>query len=471
MISWIPPEDEESYKHALSLLIQKFPVINDHIKTKYLNGERLDLGGHMAGKPGEVASTNGMERWGGLVKTEHSDVLGKLTDSKMESKNPYHLMVAAARAKKFHRSGTSHQVANKPDKFRNEYIHGYFIIINGSHFVPASSQNHRSRICKRINFNSTFLYSFAIIHKSDGSTSYVPLHEVFHSDTIWRKCSSITWVVPSSSVIYTELSEMLAQNNSSIFSAPIEMQRGPATSNLSPADLRDYNKLNAQLAELSPAKQQDLKQAIHERCLNDTALPQVGEDIFDYLQRRAHRDPAKDALDTSHRREVGSKSKQRGGSRKSSSKSKKSKSSMSLSERREELLREDKEEGNVHEEHVAGESEEVAGETDGKAANEDVVLDPDELISEVEYMARKPRVRVSKELGDFSRTHVGRNGEMKCTCGCFSFWRWCVHCVFMDVLHMKNYPSDERVTAATDQWHVIREKFLQVLEETHINMN
>ena len=69
LISCIPPSDEASYKIALQLLIEKYgDKLNDYIKNNYLNGDPLKLGGHMCGRPCEVASGQGMEKTGGNIK-------------------------------------------------------------------------------------------------------------------------------------------------------------------------------------------------------------------------------------------------------------------------------------------------------------------------------------------------------------------------------------------------------------------
>ena len=72
MISMLVPDDEESYGHAIDLLIQKFDTyISPYVRESYLNGNSFDLGGHCAGRAGECASTQGMERRGGVIKDVH----------------------------------------------------------------------------------------------------------------------------------------------------------------------------------------------------------------------------------------------------------------------------------------------------------------------------------------------------------------------------------------------------------------
>jgi len=459
MISWIPPSDEESFIVALELLIQKFGnSLNDHVRQKYLNGDRLSLGGHMAGKPGQVASTNGMERFGGWTKTEHSKLLEGLHGSKKESKNPYHLIHAAAKATKFHRSET---VANSPNKLRKDFLFAFKVLKDGSNFTPASSLPANSNR-RRVNFCSTFLYSFVTIDNGDGSSkSDFSLHEVIGNDQIVRSRTSFTWTAPSCSVIYTELSAMLMEQNESMISAPAQMQRAPSTCNTSTENLEDLQYLTVKLAEISPLKQKYLKGAISARMKNDTPAPQAGEDVVDYLYRRAQRIVSVDAMDTSHKQEVGSKRK---GGKRSGGKSKK-KNDMSIFEQRDEELRRDKECDNDDEAAV----EETDAANVNKATDEEVFRDPDEVIEEVQPLVKKKRIRPNKELGDFTHTQVKSCGTITCTCGHFSFWRWCEHCVWIEVLHFQVYPTISSVTKASDQWHLIRSKFLQMMKETCID--
>eukprot|EP00986_Skeletonema_menzelii_P013409 scaffold7753_cov147-Skeletonema_menzelii.AAC.1 len=298
MISWIPPSDKESFIVALDLLIKKFgDCLNEHVRNKYLNGERLDLGGHMAGKAGQVASTNGMETWGKLVKQLLADILEGLQGSKKESLNPWHLIHAAAKAKKFHRSGTKYKVANMPNKERTDFQFAYKQLKDGSNYTPASSLPANSNR-RRVNFNATFLYSFIAILDADGNASDLPLHEAIGNDQIWKSCLSFTWIVPSCSVVYTELSNMLMHENATIMSAPAQMQRAHTICDTSPEDLEDIKCLTKKLAAISPLQQEDLKRAICERKNNDTSAPQDGEDVFDYLYRRSQRIAAPDAIDT-----------------------------------------------------------------------------------------------------------------------------------------------------------------------------
>jgi hypothetical protein len=126
LISCIPPSDEASYKIALQLLIEKYgDKLNDYIKNNYLNGDPLKLGGHMCGRPCEVASGQGMEKTGGNIKMLLGEILGGLNKRKEESKNPFWILLAAAKHKKYHASGSKGRVATAPDKYRHEYLFAY----------------------------------------------------------------------------------------------------------------------------------------------------------------------------------------------------------------------------------------------------------------------------------------------------------------------------------------------------------
>ena len=77
---------------------------------------------------------------------------------------------------------------------------------------------------------------------------------------------------------------------------------------------------------------------------------------------------------------------------------------------------------------------------------------------------KKVRVEVENNLGDFTRTTVSSSGEITN----YTVWHWCEHCVWIDVLHLSNYPDNPKVSKACDQWHDVRSRFLEVMKEVQI---
>ena len=145
---------------------------------------------------------------------------------------------------------------------------------------------------------------------------------------------------------------------------------------------------------------------------------------------------------------------------------------MSLKKKRDEALRRDKEggvgSGDSHDMvNVGGESSTIG---DSRNGDEDgyIYLNPDELIADLPPPPKGKRVRVKRNLGDFTHTKVSATGEITCTCGHYKYWRWCEHCIWIDTLHFEKYPKHPKVALACDQWHIIRSKFLAVLGEVHI---
>ena len=105
MMANIPCGDEETFKNALDGLLEKHQDdISDYVKKAYLNGDSRCLGGHCSKRPGEVTSTQGMERRGGEVKRFHQDVLSEFNNPREESLNPMHMLAAVARDYYFHSS-------------------------------------------------------------------------------------------------------------------------------------------------------------------------------------------------------------------------------------------------------------------------------------------------------------------------------------------------------------------------------
>ena len=145
-----------------------------------------------------------------------------------------------------------------------------------------------------------------------------------------------------------------------------------------------------------------------------------------------------------------------------------SKSKKSQKRRRDEALEKDK--------HCeSGDGTLNTGGDAGTRSNEEVDdLDPSELMAEAlqdeseAIQDDNKRVRVENNLGDFTRTSVSSSGKITCNCGHYTVWRWCEHCVWIDVLHLSNYPDNPKVSLACDHWQDIRSKFLEVMKLVQI---
>lgn len=91
--------------------------------------------------------------------------------------------------------------------------------------------------------------------------------------------------------------------------------------------------------------------------------------------------------------------------------------------------------------------------------DDNIILD-DITQQEIDQMYdQSKRVRVKRELGDFTRTKIRheKNGKVTLTCNCerFRFWKICKHTIWMEVLHLKQYPAEK---GAFDDWNDIHEK-------------
>jgi hypothetical protein len=289
LISCIPPSDNTSYEVAIKLLIEMFcDKLNEHVKKNYLNGKPLNLGGHMCGRPGEVASTQGMERTGGNIKNILHGLWELLPDKKRETRNPFHTLLASAIHKKSHASGSKGQVATEPNKLKQEILFAYWAIKQYALYIPPSSQAPASTK-KRKNFPADFLYSFVTTETEENEATAdwtTPLHEVFGNPRV----RAFTWVVPTSSCMFTELSNMLLQDANSISGAPLELQQTYLQGNMSSTEqVTDVQQLATILSELSPLRQRTLKGTLHNKMLLDTPDQQEDEDFIDYVHRRAKR--------------------------------------------------------------------------------------------------------------------------------------------------------------------------------------
>lgn len=432
----------------------------------------------MCGWEGHVASGQGMEKLGDYLKKMLQMELSTLNNMKEQSKNPYWILLSSAKHKKYYASGTLGQVQFIPDKYRKEFFYMYKAIKELANYIPPSSQQrHTSK--HRSNFSSTFLYAFVLIATGEVEESGEPKMETIPlHDAIGRAgMKDFTLVIATPSCVLTELSKLLLENSSSISGAPVELQQTRFGDSISSTEqITDVNRLSKALSELTPNKQRQLKTNLYAQMSQDTPARHDREMFMDYIYRRGQAPPDPIALDTSHVDEVGSKGRGRGKKRNQSEISS-GERDMSLQEKKEEELRKDKEgcidaedghenggevSANIPEGSVVEEEEHLDG---GELVNE-LVQDQDKIVTPAPQTFK--RVRVKKNMGDFTRTSVSATGEIKCNCGHFSYWRWCEHCVVIDVLHHGNYPTHKRLTEGSDQWHMIRSKFLNVLKEVHI---
>jgi len=475
LISCIPPSDKSSYKKAINLLINMFDEkLNMHVKSKYLNGEPLSLGGHMCGRPGEVASGQGMEKTGGNIKNILHGLWELLPNQRRLTKNPFYTLLASAIHKKSHTSGSKGQVAIEPNKVKAEILFAYRALKQYAGYIPPSSQATTSTK-KRKNFPADFLYSFITTEteKNEAIADWtLPLHEVFGNPRV----GAFTWAVPTSSCMLTMLSNMLLQDANSISGAPLDLQQTYLQGNMSSTEqVTDVEKLATHLSELTPLRQQTLKRTLHRKMLLDTPDPQEGEDFFDYVYRRAQRPVDPWALDTSHIEEVGSKVKAR---RKNKSEKRNRSNEMTLKQQREDELRRDKNDSGA-----SGDLSDMMTLDQGEDRSEPNIVDhggedeeyyeqlnPEELIDELPLPREGKRIRVKRQLGDFTSTKVSSNSNVSCNCGRFSCWRYCEHCVYIDVLHFGRIPNSAKITDACDEWETIRKKFLLVLKEVFVKL-
>ena len=222
-------------------------------------------------------------------------------------------------------------------------------------------------------------------------------------------------------------------------------------------------------------RQKALKSALQNKMVLDTPERQEDEDFYDYVYRRAKRPVHPWSLDPSHIEEVGSKAKAR---RKNKGGKRKSNNEMTLTQQREDELRRDKNDsgasGDLSDMMTSDQGDDI-GEANsldhgGEDEEDFEQLNPEELIQELPPPRKGNRIRVKNQLGDFTRTKVSSDGNVTCDCGHFSYWRYCEHCVYIDVLHFGRIPNSDKITDACDEWDIIRGKFLSVLKEVFVKL-
>lgn len=237
------------------------------------------------------------------------------------------------------------------------------------------------------------------------------------------------------------------------------------------------------ITTLDSFRQQRLKQRIHNRLKNTTSKVRPGEKLSTYLRRRCNRDESS----AGERFASVSDSK----NKKKTKKTKKSKHQERLDK---DKWGEEKSEGTeiraedneffdgfvmLSEDAETEEIENYIGTTanveddgnDGECGFVDFLFDEDEIIMLMNERNDAERVRVLRELGDGPTVHVTKNCEdLSCNCETYNRWRICRHIAWIKVLHFGKYPPGE-ISDAEDGWGRIREKILEIIKKTHINVS
>lgn len=466
MLVNIPCGDIESFKVGVACVLEKYgDAISDYVKKEYLNGSPLSLGGHCSKVFGEMTSTQGMESRGKEDKKAHTEVLSQYSNPNEESRNPIHMLAAFARDLTFHSklSAPLEKFATKTkplrprakDKFHEKACKELRLL--SDYTPPEIVKPGSGKVQVVSNLKSPWLYSIVL---SEGK-------EVAHQDVLGKKDVSIEFIMPSDSRTYTSLKMLLKKNLAMVAGAPIELPYDED-------DLKDIAKLSGYLTTLPIRDRKALREELVRKQTLDTPERQPGEDPVAYLYRRAQRDADCNAYidmcnkmdekeSDSNSKGKGAKSKTSKGKRKSNTKDK------TFEEITEAELALDKDAGEMEDDveiptkscnTFSSEFEQIDGEGGALQA---VLNDSDvsEKAEDVYGERRCDRVIMKKELGDWRRTKYNADdGSITCNCKRFSYHGDCPHCVYIEVLHLEQYPSGK----ANEQWQNRRKKMIHNLK-------
>ena len=487
MMTFIPPHDIESYKSAIKLLINEF---GDHLsqtfRNQYLTGNPADLGGLCAGRPGEVASTNGGERRGGVLKNCYRDVLQDFSVGKQN--NPLFFIAAAAKDGERKQNNIDNIAVTPNRKKVHHSAYGALRTIS-THQVQDSDKIISDAAKKIRNWCSDWLYCSCTVTEMNEAGAVlrkeVPLYSVIGHDN-----AEFEITFPSLSALFTEIKLMLlelAQFNSG---APMSMQ----SMSMSVCDVRAMLKDPAGCARfltgLDRTSQKELKLRIHRRLHSNTSTPKPGENLYMFLQRKSHRDESAEAGSS-----FLSKSEKAWGAKKKNKRTKKKGSKHQAKLEKDKWLGEEKveeedlshflEQGEIWGDDVEIEDlvriaqiddlEKIIEEDDGIEGNADIIdmfqFDEKDIAELNSKEESAERVRVRRELGEGTTVSVGKEcNKLCCNCEMFNRWRICRHVIWIEVVHFGKFP-DKDICDAADDWSSIRQNILDLIKDTHVDVS
>lgn len=456
MMSKIPCGDTVTFKNALDLLREKYSkYIKGNVKGNYFNGNPRDLGGCCCHRPGEMMSTQGCEKRGGEVKRSHSEILSHYLDEKKESRNPLHILAAVARDARFHLtlSNPLKKLSTIPPKegaFVDDALEELRYL---SDYVPPKTLPAGSKKKQEVNnLRGTWLYSAVLVNGN----------EVSPDDVLGKKSCSFQWQFPTSSRLLTSVSMMKKEE-------VIDMSGG--ASQLQPKKQnKDVSSLNASLRKLTHKDCCSLKGRLTKKRIENTPDVQPGEGPVMYLFRRAHREPADDALNAVY-------------DGKKDSKGKKKSADKAFEELVDESLALEKDAGEADEAPATdGEGKKKRSrkyksqsiQIDGEGGALEAAIDDEQNKDGDQDEQNKDdgqetdgqetirdRIRVKRELGDWITTNFNHVSQcISCDCERYNYWGYCQHCLYVEVLHLKKFPDG----LAKEQWQVKQQKILHNLK-------
>ena len=481
MMTFIPPDKEECYRVAIDLLLKEYDeYLSQNFRAQYLTKDPNDLGGLCAGRAGEVASTNGMERRGGCTKNCHRDNCKEL-GLPSRSGNPL-LIISALGIDGQRKQNNIENVSIKPN--RTKVVSAYEQLRTWSKYRVPRPDELLCDMRKNRNFCSDITYCLCVATVTDDTGSdvemEVPLHTALGNVGLVYKVT-----FPTMSAQNTELRNMKNDEVIDTIGGPAALQEHSMSMEDVKVMLGSPLRCAAVFTELDDTSQQSLKRRIHRRLRNNTSEPRVGETCEDYIRRHANRDHSALASKRFAKKFQDRPDKTSNG--------KKSKSKQQEKLERDKWGKEEKEDEQDHDDlgHFYENSEifdvdaeledterniEIAlADDDGTEGNIDMTFKFDQkeidLLNSAAAEKSEERVRILRELGEGVTVCVGNDCETTCcNCEMFNRWRICRHVVWIEVLHFGKFPTGD-ISDAEDSWESIRERILDTIQKkTHVDI-
>lgn len=465
MMTFIPPDKKESYGNAIDLLIQEYDkYLPPNFRATYLSKDPNDLGGLCAGRAGEVASTQGMERRGGYIKKCFRETC-KSFGLGTKSGNPL-MLISALAIDGMRNQNNIANIAVEPN--RKKVASSYALLRTFANYRVPRPDDLLCNLRVNHNFCSDFLYCLCIatIINESGSPveTEVPLFSVLGKEDAEFK---ITF--PSISAQCTELKQMKMEEVLDVIGGPAALQMQSMSAESVTTMLKDPRGCAKALTRLDYASQQTLKLRIHSRLRNNTSEPRQGETCEDFIRRHANRDESASAGTR-----FAKKFENRPGKK---SKGKRSK--------QQDKLEEDKWGTNEDEEEAPAPIVDDAELEDTEKiidralnADDDIEGDVDVFKFDEKEIAilnseadSEKRVRVLRELGEGVTVCVEKDCRKTCcNCEMFNRWRICRHVVWIEVLHFGKFPTGD-ISDAEDCWEDIKDRILDTIKKTHVDVS
>ena len=431
------------WNEFLRLLKVKYPMIfNEHMCEVHLNEDPSSLGARCAGLPGQVASTNGMEKRGGNIQAQY-DIITNYVPK--EFRNVMHGIMAYA-ADIDSSCRCIENFAWEPVKNMDDYNYARGIfkfeqILKNQHNAPNIAADLLYSICTSPSDRLTVLDTRAVFCENK--------HTQFH----------MFW--PTGSTVYSSVRKLSNERHITMISGSMQEM---FCEGLFDSDPNTPEKCRQILSVMQMEQKIKLKMEVYRQLLLDTHEAHEGESLRSYCRRRMQRNPraVSDGRGARRLREMNKKKK------------------LAAKKAADATKNKDKWGGDVlsADEIFLTKIEELFSFDFDFSCNDDDVLklfdtttvktfNADEAET-AQMLEEQGFVSVPRLLGAFVETHVDVEKKIVvCNCEDYNIDCFCPHAAIMEVILFKMDPPSD-ATNAGENWSKIREGCKYVMKETYV---